>query len=143
MGENNGGGAKEYWRKVKAGEIAMPEGIGKRGKDKPTTMRKIPASKTIATRYYENTGRRIDQDMADQRMMVDMMFDAASAIHDPEDRFNALDKAQAAMTKFNQTWLPYTERKLGTLQSTTTVEEHQSLDDILNTPAIESKKDGD
>ena len=128
--------AQNYWNKVKAGELPMPKGIGKRGKDK--VVRAIPASKTVATRYYEKTGRRMDVEMAEQQATIQLMFEAAGQMEDPMDRFTALDKCQAAQAKFNTTWLPYVEQKLGTLQSTTTVEEHKSTDEAI-AMAIEHK----
>lgn len=121
---------KKYWNEVKAGLRPLPANHGIRGKDK--NPRPIPASKTLATRYHERTGRRLDMEMEDQRIMVDMMFRAAAEIPDATERFQALNQAQQAMADFNKTWLPYTEQKLGALKSEQTLEEKQSLDDILN-----------
>lgn len=128
-----GDSLKRYWESYNRGEVALGENHGVRGKDKPGTMRKVSSTdKTVAKRYYEKTGRTMDVEMADQKAMVQMMFDTASEIEDPETRFNALERAQNAQAKFNQTWLPYTEQKLGVLQSTTTLEDKISLEDALN-----------
>lgn len=119
---------RRHWLEVAAGLKAMPENIGKRGKDKG--VRAIPGSKTLATRYYERTGRRIDQEMEAERDMVEIMFQAAAEMEDPEARFAALDKAQKAMSAWNRNWTPYLEQKLGTLQSTDTVEGRRTLEDV-------------
>ena len=115
-----------YWAKKRAGLVSHTS----RGKD--ISVRPLPASKTLATRYYENTGRNIIKEMEDERQLVQMMFDTASNIEDPHQRFLALDKCTAAQSRFNKTWTPYLEQKLGTLQSTSTIEDKISLDDILN-----------
>ena len=121
---------RRYWLEIAAGLRERDENHGQRGKDK-ALVRAIPASKTLATRYYEQTGRRIDGEMIKQREMVEIMFTTASEIEDAEVRFEALNKAQAAMAKFNSTWLPYMEQKLGTLQSTGTLEDKISLEQAL------------
>lgn len=128
-----GDSLKRYWEKYRNGEVQLGENHGKRGKDKPGTVRKISSNdKTLATRYYERTGRRLDVEMENQRDMIQMMFDAASEIGDPEKRMDALYKAQQAMATFNQTFLPYMEQKLGELKSESTVEQKMSLDDVLD-----------
>lgn len=113
-----------YWLKKKLGVIEHEH----RGADK--TPRAITASKTLATRYYQQTGRRIDLEMEQEQQLVQMMFETASQIEDPEARFTALEKATAAQSRFNKTWLPFLEQKLGTLQSTQTLEEKVGLDDL-------------
>ena len=128
---------KQYWEDYRNGKVKLKEGHGVRGKDK--NPRNIPGSKTLATRYFEQTGRRIDQEMADQQAMIQMMFDAASRMEDDQERFNALSKVTAEQAKFNSQWAPFLEQKLGTLQSDMTVEQHKSLDDVLN-EAIEGDK---
>lgn len=120
---------KRHWLEIAAGLKPTPENHGNRGKDKG--VRAIPASKTLATRYYEKTGRRIDNEMESQRQMVEIMFQSAAEIEDPTERFSALAKATDAMAKFNTTWAPYLEQKLGTLQSETTLEERMSLEEAL------------
>lgn len=114
---------------------------GKRGKDKPTTVRKISASKTIATRYYERTGRRIEQEMELQRELINTMLIEASEIEDPQERFTALRQAQDALAKFNNMALPYMESKQGTMKSEQTVEEARSADAAI-LAAIEVKDEG-
>ena len=120
---------KRYWLEIAAGLRKKSDNHGVRGKD--INPRAIPASKTLATRYYEQTGRRIDKEMVAQREMVQIMFETAAEIEDSEARFAALNQAQSAMAKFNQTWLPYMEQRLGTLQSEQTLEDKISLEQAL------------
>ncbi len=127
-----GDGLKKYWEQVRNGERELPENIGKRGKDKPGTVRPIGDNRTLQARYYERTGRRMDMEMADERAMIDMMFDAASEIDDPVERLNQLAKVQSAQSKFNANWARYTEHQLGTLKTEQTVEDKISLDDALS-----------
>ena len=101
---------------------------GKRGKDHPDTIRPISASKTIATRYYERTGRRIEQELEQQRDLINTMLLEVCEIEDTQERFAALAKAQDALAKFNNMVLPYMETKMGTLQTEQTVEEARSAD---------------
>ena len=114
-----------YWMKKKSGLIEHEH----RGKDK--VPRPIAASKTLAARYYQQTGRRLDLEMEQEQLLVQMMFDTAALIEDPKERFTALKEATAAQSRFNKTWLPFLEQKLGTLQSSQTLEERQSLSDAL------------
>ena len=120
-------GIAKHWTAVSNG---LKQHTG-RGKDAPDTMRPLPGSKTIATRYYERTGRNVIVEMEQQQLLCQLMFESAGQIDDPIKRFHALDKAQAAQAKFNQTYLPYLEQRLGTLRSESTVEQQRSLDDVL------------
>lgn len=128
---------RKHWLEIAAGLKVQPEGQGNRGKD--INARAIPASKTLATRYYEQTGRRLDLEMVKHREMVEIMYQSASEIEDPEARFAALEKATSAMEKFNRQWSPYLEQKLGTLQSTTTLEEKMSLEEALNGEVVDNE----
>lgn len=114
-----------YWLKKKLGLVDHQH----RGADKK--LRHLHTSKTLATRYYETTGRNIVREMEQEQLLVQMMFDTAAQIRDPEERFKALEKATAAQSRFNKTWSPYLEQKLGTLQSSQTLEEKLTLEDIL------------
>ena len=140
--EFRGGGVRKHWLEIKAGFKEQPDGQGQRGKDKPDTVRKISASKTIATRYYERTGRRFEQEMQMEKEMIHLMFEAAAEMEDPQERFQALEKAQKAQATFNKTFAPYLEQKLGTLQSERTVESARDADAAI-LAALEDKSDED
>ena len=132
---------QRHWLQVKAGLKAMPEDIGKRGKDLPTSPRQVRKKVSVAQRYYEITGgRSIEQDMKTQQQMIQLMFDEASAIDSAEKRFKALAECQRAQSDFNRTWLPYLEVKLGTMKTETTVEEMQDWESLINAPVIEGDK---
>ena len=98
-------GNGEYWMKKKYGLVEHEH----RGKDKK--IRPLAASKTVATRYYQQTGRNIIREMEQEQLLVQMMFDTAAVIENPEERFHALEKATSAQSRFNKTWLPYLEQK--------------------------------
>lgn len=129
----NGDNLKEWWKKYHRGEVQLSPNHGKRGKDKPETIRKIKATdKTLANRYYERTGRRLEIEMQNQRDMIELMVREAGDIEDQEKRFEALARAQSAMATFNQTFLPYLEQKLGELKSDIKLEDKISLEDALD-----------
>lgn len=103
---------------------------GKRGPDKkPRSPR---GKKTLQARYFEATGRKIEDDMKAQREKVDMLYECAKMFNDPDERMAALEKAHNAEDKFNKTWLPYFQSKMGTIQTQVEEEDLVSLDDILS-----------
>lgn len=134
---------KRYWEAYRRGEVTLAENHGVRGKDKPTTFRKVTATdKTLAARYHEKTGKSAVGAMANEQGMIDLMMEAASQIEDDETRFSMLSKAQAAQNKFNTTWAPYLEQKLDNIKSDQRLEDKISLDDALNgTIELEDKSD--
>ena len=136
-----GDSLKRYWEAYRRGEVELGENHGKRGPDKPETVRAIGDNRTLQQRYFERTGRRMDQEMSAEREMIDMMFLEASECDDPERRFDLLARCQQAQAKFNTTWARYTEHALGTLQTEQTIEEKLSLDDVLKNAQIEDKSD--
>ena len=69
-----GDSLKKYWEAYRRGEVELGENHGKRGPDKPTTVRAIGDNRTLQQRYFERTGRRMDQEMSAEREMIDMMF---------------------------------------------------------------------
>ena len=119
-------GVCRYWVKKKAGLVHHEP----RGPD--INVRKNPAQKTVALRYRQQTGRRIEDDMEQEQLMVKMMFECATQMSDPQERFAALRDANKAQNSFNKTWAPYLEHKLGVLNTVETVEDKISLDDVLN-----------
>ena len=133
-------GVTRHWLEVKAGLKPQSEGIGQRGKDKPTAPRQVRKAVSVAQRYHDITGgRSIEQDMHTQQQMIQLMFEEAANMDEPEERFKALTACQKAQADFNKTWLPYLEQRLGTLQSTSTVEDQKDWDALLNAPALEVK----
>ena len=134
---------KRYWEAYRKGEVTLAENHGVRGKDKPGTMRKITSTdKTMATRYYERTGRRLDMEMADERALIEIMLQGAMGEEDPDVQFEKVDKARKALSDFNTRWAPYLEQKLDTLKSDQKLEDKISLDDALS-GAIEDHSDED
>ena len=127
-----GDSLKKYWEAYRRGEVELGENHGKRGPDKPETVRAIGDNRTLQQRYFERTGRRMDQEMSAEREMIDMMFLEASECDDPERRFDLLSKCQAAQARFNTTWAKFMEHGLGTIQTEQTIEEKRSLDDALS-----------
>ena len=136
---------KRYWQDYREGKITLAENHGVRGKDKPGTIRKITSTdKTMATRYYERTGRRLDMEMADERALIEIMLQGAMGEEDPDVQFDKVDKARKALSDFNTRWAPYLEQKLDTLKSDQKLEDKISLEDALNgTIEIEDKTDED
>ena len=134
-----------FWDDYRNGKAELGENHGKRGKDKPTTFRKISSTdKTFSTRYYERTGRTFDKEIATQRALIDIMIDEASQIEDDDERMKALNNAYDRLATWTATFAPYMEQKLDTLRSTETMEDKLSLDDLLNeAPQIEDKSDED
>ena len=111
---------------------------GKRGPDKkPRAPR---GKKTVMARYYEATGRRIEDDMRSHREKVNLMYEVAGTIEDPSDRLNALDKATKAEDSFNKTWLPYFQSKQGVMKVTDSEEDMISLEDVLSGDANEDHR---
>ena len=129
-------GVQRHWLEVKAGLKPTPDNHGVRGKDKPTAPRQVRKAVSVAQRYHDITGgRSIEQDMHTQQQMIQLMFEEAANMDEPEERFKALTACQKAQADFNKTWLPYLEQRLGTLQSTSTVEDQKDWDSLLNAPS--------
>ena len=99
-----GDSLKKFWEEYRAGNAELGPNHGKRGKDKPGTVRAIGDNRTLQKRYYERTGRRMDQEMADEKALINMMLESASAIADPQERLDALARVQTAQNRFNTTW---------------------------------------
>ena len=136
---------KRYWEAYRNGDAELSENHGKRGKDKPTTFRKISSTdKTLSTRYFERTGRTFDKELANQRAFLDAMLEEATKMEDDDARLEALNDVYDKLAAFNATFAPYMEQKLDTLRSTETIEDKLSLDDVLNeSTQIENKSDED
>ena len=129
LGANN---LRKFWQDYRDGKVQLSPNHGRRGKDKPGTFRKISAdNKTLSRRYYEETGRTLHKEMADQRMLIEIMITKAMDIEDPTEQQDALARAYTALANFNRDFAPYLEHKLGTLEAGGTVEDKISLDDAL------------
>ena len=103
---------------------------GKRGPDK--NPRPPKDKKSFAFKYYEKTGRTIQQDMKDQQSSIDEMKALAKEINDPEVKFQMIKDINTAQDKYNRQWAPYLQSKLGVIQTDIKDEDTESLDDILD-----------
>ncbi len=126
-----------YWIKKKAGLIGEAA-HNSRGKDKKP--RRPHGKASLADRYFRMTGKNITYEMEAEAQQVEMMAETAAQISDPVARFKALEAATKARNAFSRAWAPYMERKLGTLKSEQSAEQHLGLDDLLNSKLIENGK---
>ena len=117
-------GVALYWAKVQAGDVTHSPA------KKPRAPLPYTGSKPVAVRYYERTGRHIDEDMELELTMVNQMYQAAGKL--PKDeRFAALKDCAAAMSRYNKNWAPYLERRLPAMQPEEIKEETMTIEQIL------------
>ena len=143
--KTQGWALKKYWEDYRAGKVELRPNHGMRGKDKPETIRPIQAqSKSLAVRYYERTGRRLDKEMADEQKMIEMLMNLAMESDDKDDAFDKLNQVRRAQSEFNSKWAPFLEQKLDTKKSNEKIEDTLTLDDVLNgeTKLVEDSSDG-
>ena len=134
-----GDNLKEWWKQYHAGQVELGPNHGKRGKDKPETMRNVRANdKTLTQRYFERTGRRADREMADEQQMVQMLMSLALEAADPDTAFDRLDKVRKAQSDFNSKWAPFLEQKLPAYKTEQKIEE-MTLDDALEMDPVPEK----
>ncbi len=119
---------RKYWDDVNAGKV---EHNG-RGPDKKPRAN-TGTMKSFEKRYYESTGRRIQDDMREQQEEIQLMKQIAMAMgNDPAEQFKLLKEVNSLRDKYNRQWAPYLQGKKGMIENTAKEDEYESLDDILS-----------
>lgn len=134
----DGKATKEYWRKVKAGEIERPVNHGIRGKDK--TPRASKMRMEIAARLKDAYNFDIHEEIIKNKQANDEIAAIAHEAKKNEDlelALDALSKYSTQQNKFVATVLPYVEGKK-TARTTEDQEKTISIDDLY-TQSIEDK----